>query len=468
MENTAASPSDPPIWRRASTAFARIWATTRSTPPSESLHSKLPPISSDRLRASLQERSLPGSLPPDPEALKNASNKDQTYLYLAYGSNLAASTFQGVRGVRPLAALNVVVPDLVMTFDLPGLPYSEPCFANTAFRTTSIPSPTTPPRQQLQPHATPSNEKTPLLPTYSNPHWNKDMVGVVYEVTPTDYAHIIATEGGGASYHDILIPCYPLDPASTTVPTHPQTPSFKAHTLYSPISPPGSPPPKDGGRFSRPDPEYAQPSQRYINLITTGAEEHGLPHEYREYLGRLQPYTITTQGQRIGRFVLMVTCLPIIRLLFMLSGKFSDEKGRSPKWLVRLLGFVFAGIWTVYDGCMKGVLGDGERTIGDGDVGRKRKRLVKRRKDGGGVGEKEGGWGRRRRGGWVDGAHTHTHPIPPAIKYNKTSHKAPPPSPSPHFHSPPPPPAPHSHSHPPVAVAAAHPHPPPHFPQGLL
>ncbi|KAL8700765.1 MAG: hypothetical protein Q9224_000814 [Gallowayella concinna] len=391
MEPPAAIPPQSSTWQRASALFARTWTTPHYTkpPPSASLHPPLPSISNHRLRTSLQEQPIPNHQPPDPETHDHASSKDQTYLYLAYGSNLSASTFRGVRGIRPLAALNVLVPELVMTFDLPGLPYTEPCFANTAYRT----SPSTTSAQLTES----IDEKTPILPTYSNPHWNKGMVGVVYEVTPSDYAHIIATEGGGASYQDVLVSCYPLNPDSSTVPTHPQTPPFKAHTLYSPISPPGSDPPKDGGRFSRPDPEYAQPSQRYLDLITTGAEEHGLPQEYREYLGRLQPYTITTQGQRIGRFVFMMTWLPVIRVMFMLSRMFSDEKGRSPKWLVRLLGAVFAGVWITYDGWLKEIFGDGERTIEESgrDVGRKRvrRKLLKRRRNGLEVAEKEA---------WVD------------------------------------------------------------------
>ncbi|KAL8857685.1 MAG: hypothetical protein Q9178_005720 [Gyalolechia marmorata] len=306
--------------QQASIALARTSSIsqTKGIPLStQSLHPVLPPISEERLRSSLWEQTPPGEEPPDDDALKDASSKHKTYLYLAYGSNLASSTFRGVRGIRPLAALNVVVPSLILTFDLPGLPYIEPCFANTAYKSSAQPPS--------------SAEKAPLLPRYSNPYWPKGLVGVVYEVTPTDYAHIIATEGGGASYHDVLVKCHPLPPAYSTVPAHPDTPPFKAHTLYSPLAPTGTPSErKDGGRLQRPDPEYAQPSRRYIDLIITGAAEHGLPTEYREYLSKLQPYTITTRGQQIGKFIFMMTWLPIIRAVFMLSKMFSDDKGRSP------------------------------------------------------------------------------------------------------------------------------------------
>ncbi|KAI4153260.1 MAG: hypothetical protein LQ341_000564, partial [Variospora aurantia] len=128
------------------------------------------------------------------------------------------------------------------------------------------------------------------------------------------------------------------------------------------------------------------PSRRYIDLLRTGAEEHGIPREYRDYLDGLRPYTITTQGQRMGRFVFSMTWLPVFRALFMLSRLYGDEQGRSPPWLVRLLGSAFVGVWTSYDGWMKGVFGDGERTI---EEGRQRRRLVKKRREDGEVGEKE-------------------------------------------------------------------------------
>ncbi|KAL8999129.1 MAG: hypothetical protein Q9188_005954, partial [Gyalolechia gomerana] len=103
-----------------------------------------------------------------------------------------------------------------------------------------------------------------------------------------------------------------------------------------------------------------------------------------QYLDLLQPYTITTRGQRMGRFVLEMTWWPILSAVFGLNKVFCDKQGRSPRWLVGLLGSVFVGIWTSYDGWMKGVFGDGERTIeSEEEVGRKKvmKKLVKRRGD---------------------------------------------------------------------------------------
>ena len=292
-----------------------------------------------------------------------------TVLYLAYGSNLSAETFQGRRGIKPLAQLNVVVPELVMTFDLAGLPYMEPCFANTRYRKQVPLTPAAITESEL--------EKAPLLdsggpPKYHKDRWKKGLVGVVYEVTKEDYATIIATEGGGASYQDVIVDCYELPIGSDTVPEDPSciTSPFKAHTLYSPAIPPGAPgqpPPKSGGRIARPDPSYAQASARYLKLITDGADEHQLPAEYKKYLQELRPYTITATKQKLGQFIFLALWSPIVMTVFGMEKAFADKRGKSPAWLVELLGAVFKAVWASYDVFFKRLFGDGERTIKRGE-----------------------------------------------------------------------------------------------------
>ena len=292
-----------------------------------------------------------------------------TVLYLAYGSNLCAETFQGKRGIKPLAQLNVVVPELVMTFDLAALPYVEPCFANTRYRKPAATTPTITDESDL--------EKAALLnsggpPKYHKDLWKKGLVGVVYEVTKEDYATIIATEGGGASYQDVVVDCYELPVDTDTVPEDPSSSSspFQAHTLFSPAIPPdpsGQPPPKSGGRIARPDPSYAQASARYLKLITDGADEHQLPAEYKKYLHELRPYTITTNKQKLGRFLFVTIWFPIVMAIFGIEKGFADKQGKSPAWLVELLGAVFKAVWASYDLFFKGLFGDGERTIEGGE-----------------------------------------------------------------------------------------------------
>lgn len=348
------------------TAFKEAYRRYTATAHSNSFPTprvNLPPLSEQRRIASLTEQTfdIENHSPPALEQHISPTKQPDTILYLAYGSNLSAETFLNRRNIHPLSASNVVVPSLTMTFDLAGLPYLEPCFANTKHRSSS-PTPRS------------DSEKTPLLPShpakppdYHKAHWPKGLVGVVYEVTPADYAHIIATEGGGASYQDILVSCHELLPDDPTVPLYPTSPPFNAHTLYSPALSPGDDPEGPGGHLSRPDPNYAQPSARYLSLITTGAHEHALPAEYISYLDSLRPYTITTSRQRLGAWIFGMIWLPFITLVLGLFKQFADERGRAPEWLVRFAGAIFRGMWMSYDAFFLGLFGDGERTIDNGD-----------------------------------------------------------------------------------------------------
>jgi len=287
-------------------------------------------------RKSAPANTIPTKLPQiSPERLSDAAD-GKTILYLAYGSNLSAETFKGNRGIEPISAVNVHVPSLNLTFDLAGIPYTEPCFANTSYR--KIP--------------------TQLAEAYEECGWHKGLVGVVYEVTPEDYRTIIATEGGGASYTDITVECYVLPAGKKTVDAEPSGVTFKAHTLYSP---------RDGNKASRPDPTYAQASARYLKLLTDGGDEHNLPDEYMAYLYNLKPYTITTYRQTIGKYIFATLWMPIILALFGLGKVLADKGGRLPAWLAKLYGIVFWALWVSYDNVFRPLYGDGERTIEKGD-----------------------------------------------------------------------------------------------------
>lgn len=298
----------------------------------------IPPTSQDRRDASLDDQPL------DTDKLtacdlSSAQDKAKTVLYLAYGSNLCRETFRGMRGIQPISQVNVVVPSLRLTFDLAGVPYREPCFANSARRDPTAPPPTA---------------------HYHKDRWHKGMVGVVYEVTLRDYAHIIATEGGGSSYQDILVDCHVLADTDT-VPTTPTSRPFKAHTLFAPAVNDDNT--RRSDRITRPDPSYAQPSARYIKLITDGAAECNLPVEYQAYLNDIRPFTITNRRQAVGAAIYSAIWFPFIIFVFALGRKMQDKRGRAPAWVAKLTAMVFAGMWLHYDYVFKWAFGDGERTM---------------------------------------------------------------------------------------------------------
>ncbi|EPS29581.1 hypothetical protein POX_b03394 [Penicillium oxalicum] len=372
----------------------------------------LPTTTSARRRASVVSSALDGDIhlsekvaeqQESGHALTGTSAEQETVLYLAYGSNLASQTFRGMRGIKPLSEIPVLIPELRLTFDLPGIPYAEPCFAGTQYRDPDLPTDAEP-HQHGNVSETEDDmvsEKAPLLSgtqevrrtEASRKRWHKPLIGVVYEVTLADYAKIIATEGGGRGYRDVVINCYPFAEgfkSTDPVPDHPDTTPFKAHTLLSPgaddarkrieaakrghsavdasvtcTSSSKSSFFSDFAPQMRPDPEYAQPSARYLNLLVTGAAEHDLPVSYREYLSQIHTYRITTVRQKIGKFVFVGLWAPAILSLLTFSKRFAGPDGRSPPWLVNLSNILISAMWYTYDMFFKPVYGDGERTLGD-------------------------------------------------------------------------------------------------------
>ncbi|KAJ4394446.1 hypothetical protein N0V93_003664 [Gnomoniopsis smithogilvyi] len=418
-----AFPASPP----RSTCVQAVLQNIRSLdftrrPPSQEYPSisSIPRTSQERLDAATAKFSHDQSIIPSSSPTAAPYLATDTVLYLAYGSNLCAQTFLGQRGIRPISAVNVSVPTLRLTFDLPGIAYKEPCFANVAPRKIPEPPklppglpdppeiPQPPPGYTFPPRMAQEDEITGRV-AHWDPQWNNGLIGVVYEVTPEDYATIVRTEGGGASYKDILVPCIAIPSRPPGIPEKPPVPGlpkpFWAHTLYAPRIPTN---PDDGdgddeanrGVFRkgddgddgngddddkcpidklkdwwkklllspiRPDPEYAQPSARYLKLIADGAAEHDLPVEYQRWLSKLQPYTITSRLQAIGQYLFLAFVMPVMLLYLAIGSLLADENGQTPVWFGLLMETYFHLSWGVYDRWFKPIFGDGERTVEDDD-----------------------------------------------------------------------------------------------------
>lgn len=322
------------------------WHPRHGTYPSMS---SIPFCSPERIQLAIED-TPPGDDKKAPE----------TVLYLAYGSNLSAETLLGMRKIRPLSRVNVSVPILRLSFDLPGVPYREPCFANVAFR--KLPE---------KPDTHKANQS--LGPSDPGYEWDGQLMGVVYEVTLKDWRKIMRTEGAGSSYREIVVPCLPIKSKAGVLgkPSYADMPeTFPARTLYaSDISDDG----KDvtGNRKwlyylarsrQRPNPGYAQASARYLKLLKDGAREHDLPEVYQKYLASLQPYTITRRRQNIGQFLFLGSWAPLLIFLLMTMGYLADESGQLPGWLAGAVAGLFNLMWTSYDAFYKNVFGDGERT----------------------------------------------------------------------------------------------------------
>jgi hypothetical protein len=330
------------------------------------IHGPIPQTSRERQQQAIHDKRLDVDVLLREDASRadaiKRSLKENTVLYLAYGANMCSETFRKKRGIVPISRVNVYVPDLSLNFDLAGIPYIEPCFAATQYRDrgTGLQQPSqspSPVRLAKDP------AESPLLPLDVKEVWGKPLVGVVYEVFLSDYAHIIATEGGGASYVDIVVDCYPFPTSynpSQPVPDFPDTTPFKTHTLFLPSGNNDK-----NGKVSAKYRANAQPSRRYLNLLIAGAEEHDLPYSYRTYLSSIRYYHITTFRQRIGQLLFCTLWFPLVITLVLLGTVFSDERGRHPPWLVKFSKGFFRMMWLSYDAVFKRVFGDGEKTIGD-------------------------------------------------------------------------------------------------------
>jgi hypothetical protein len=361
------------------------WSTLTMSPPLK--HPQFPLTSTDRLQLARNPTSIDADpnlyhsillskhqpQPASPSNLEDDEKPEKTVLYLAYGSNLSIEKFRGDRGIEPLSQVNVYAPALRLTFDLAGIPYLEPCFSGTQYR-SSEDAYKTPERYRdiVDEKETVDTIEDLDLESghsrdgYHKDQWHKPLIGVVYEVTLTDYAHIIATEGGGNGYVDTVTECFPFpgdgdyNPNDPT-PNIPEGTAFMAHTLLSP--------PKSAYRpnshLVRPDPSYAQPSARYLKLITDGAEELNFPYDYRAYLASIRPYKATTSGQKVGEKIALYILIPLLQIFIALGQLFADDEGIIPVWLKAIFNAMREFMWMVYDVVGVKMLGDGERSVDD-------------------------------------------------------------------------------------------------------
>jgi cation transport regulator ChaC len=104
-------------------------------------------------------------------------------------------------------------------------------------------------------------------------------LGVAFEISEDDLAHVELTEGVRIGhYHRVEVGLIALDPSAGA--------SLAAYSLSS----------------DRRDPAL-RPSTRYMALVIAGAEQHGLPAAYVEYLRNLPAHEETADVAGLRPFV---------------------------------------------------------------------------------------------------------------------------------------------------------------------
>ncbi|POS75432.1 hypothetical protein DHEL01_v206174 [Diaporthe helianthi] len=165
-----------------------------------------------------------------------------TVWYVAYGSNMSSTKFTGSRGIVPIATTRVRIPGFELAMETPGVPYSEPSFAS------------------ITPRKRADLEKGIYQP---------DVIGVAYLLQAQQYERVIASEGGGIAYKDIEVQCEPLGADDRCKLGE----RVQMRTLGTIL-------------MRRPAPT---PSERYMSILTDGAQEAKLPRSYQRSFGMAEP-----------------------------------------------------------------------------------------------------------------------------------------------------------------------------------
>ncbi|KAL7942003.1 non-ribosomal peptide synthetase [Trichoderma barbatum] len=122
---------------------------------------------------------------------KIAAQEEEQIWYLGYGSNMKASSMKD-RKITPMATRIVNVPTHYVTFDVFGIPYSEPCYASIE----EFPSNGTGNLQLLH-----GDTQAPV----------PSLCGLAHLLTAVEFHQLLVTEGSGVVYDIVKLQAYELD-----------------------------------------------------------------------------------------------------------------------------------------------------------------------------------------------------------------------------------------------------------------
>ncbi|KAL5453656.1 hypothetical protein PMIN07_007881 [Paraphaeosphaeria minitans] len=250
---------------------------------------------------------------------------DKPLWYLAYGSNMKSSSMHG-RKIVPLRTKIVSVPTHYFTFDVFGIPYSEPCYASIEQFPDGGRG-----KLQLQ-HKRECIDVPPLC-------------GIAHLLTPADFHRLLITEGSGVVYDLIDLEAHELSEKRRATGV-----KLTAYTL----------------KAKWPQRPNGTPSARYLNLFLEGAKENNLPPQYIQYLESFPRYhKIEGSKRTYGQLVFDAGWRPFLKRLVRLTTWRVDEDGNCPIFIAVLIVWLYQLMWSYHDYVHSPVFGrgDGEKLI---------------------------------------------------------------------------------------------------------
>ncbi|KAF7596692.1 hypothetical protein BBP40_000615 [Aspergillus hancockii] len=249
----------------------------------------------------------PGAEMPKSNDIRVLNESDQDFWYFAYGSNMRLSTMTS-RGITPLSTEVVEVATHYLTFDIFGIPYSEPSYASVA---------EFPVGRAVSVSVTSRDQKRPV----------PAVVGVAYLLSPADRHRLLVSEGSGVVYDWIQVEAEILNGERSGK-------IVAAWTLRAkhPVRPNGV------------------PSTRYMGLFLSGAEENALPQPYLDYLSWLPSYTPTKGRDRpFGQYIFEYLWRPFLKRVVQLTTVKVDDMGNCSPVLARLIVALYNTMWKYHD-----------------------------------------------------------------------------------------------------------------------
>lgn len=250
--------------------------------------------------------------------------------YFAYGSNMKAESMTK-RNITPIESKIAEVPSHYLTFDIFGIPFSEPSYASIE----SFP---------------PSSSQLQLL-------WNgrrhcdvRAVCGIAYLLTSEDFHRLLITEGSGVVYHVIEMEARGLSTEGDCQ----ETMTVYALKAKRPMRPNGVP----SQRYMvscTPNLLSAMPGRRGADarcqtLFRDGAAAMELPKDYRDYLSCLPVYVKPLPGEEpLGTWAFSWLWRPFLKQIVRLTTYRVDQDGNCPEWVAILIVVLYNLMWVYHD-----------------------------------------------------------------------------------------------------------------------